>query len=252
MLSLEQEHQRFMQQAAWTKAIRQYVYQQVGFTLGNRVLEVGCGEGVILADLGSYSPGHVFGLDQRLEALQFSAKQSHRAYLLTNGDAYQLPYPCGCFDITLCHFTLLWLQEPLAGLKEMVRVTRPGGWVAVLAEPDYGSRIDYPEELASLGKLQAQALSQLGADPNLGRKLSGLLHQAGLKKIQTGVLGGQWTGSFTESEFEGEWNTLDADLEGILNRAEMERLRRVDLTARQNGERILFVPTFYGWGKTAR
>jgi SAM-dependent methyltransferase len=251
MLSPEQEHRRFAQQAAWTKAIRQYAYQQMGLTSGRRVLEVGCGEGVILADLSDGFTGDVFGLDRRLEALQFAMWKSSGIYPLTCGDACHLPYPSGFFDVTLCHFTLLWLENPLAGLQEMRRVTRQGGWVAALAEPDYGGRIDYPDALAALGQMQGQVLSRSGADANLGRKLNGLLHQAGLKEVQTGVLGGQWSDLFSDSEWAGEWATLEADLGGELSGPELQRLRQLDWVAHQQGERVLYVPTFYGWGKAA-
>ena len=74
----------------------------------------------------------------------------------------------------------------------MRRVVQPGGWVAALAEPDYGGRIDYPDALAALGWKQAAAVHAQGADIYAGRKLAGWLGQAGLKDIQVGLLGGQW------------------------------------------------------------
>jgi SAM-dependent methyltransferase len=251
MLTPEQEYRRFVQQASWTLSIRQYVYQQIGLSQAGRVLEVGCGEGVILTDLAGVFSGTVIGLDKRLEALQFAGRQNPKPNHLTCGDAFHLPYPGGIFDATVCHFTLMWLVDPRLALKEMVRVTRPGGAVAALAEPDYGGRIDYPESLAQLGRLQARALSRLGADANLGRKLSSLLHQAGLEGVQTGVLGGQWSDPFSESDWEGEWLTLEDDLAGEMKATELETLRQMDGQARQKGERLLFVPTFYGWGRTA-
>ena len=249
MLSLEQERRRFTQQAAWTKAIRQYIYQQIDIKCCRNVLEVGCGEGVILADFAGGFSGEVHGFDRRLDALLFASRSAPPTGVLTCGDACCLPYPDAYFDVTLCHFTLLWLKDPLSGLKEMARVTRPGGWVAALAEPDFGGRIDYPEPLASLGRMQALALSRQGADPDLGRQLSGLLHRAGLTEIQTGLLGGQWQGSFSESEWQGEWEILKDDLRNDLTPAEMDCLRKLDHKARLEGERLLFVPTFYGWGR---
>ena len=249
MLSLEEERRRFARQANWTKSIRQYAYQQVDLKACGRVLEVGCGEGVILADLAGNFLGELHGLDMRLDALNYARHEANPAGAFTCGDAHQLPYPNACFDLSLCHFSLLWLKDPLVGLKEMARVTRPGGWVAALAEPDYGGRIDYPEALALPGQLQAGALSRQGADPNLGRKLSGLLHQAGLSDIQSGLLGGQWSDPFSDSEWQEEWEVLQDDLQNELAPAEVERLRQLDLKAHLAGERVLFVPTFYGWGK---
>ena len=97
--------------------------------------------------------------------------QSHPQYQVDLGDAHQLPLADGCFDVCLCHFLLLWVTDPIQVLQEMYRVTRSGGVVMALAEPDYGSRIDYPQELSLLGKWQMDSLEQQGADPFIGRKL---------------------------------------------------------------------------------
>jgi len=56
---------------------------------------------------------------------------------LSGGDASRLPFADGFFDLTYCHYLFLWLKHPLQALQEMKRVTRPGGWVATFAEPDY-------------------------------------------------------------------------------------------------------------------
>jgi hypothetical protein len=134
------------------------------------------------------------------------------------------------------------------GLKEMRRVTHPGGLVAAMAEPDYGGRIDYPDELAEIGQLQAAALRQQGADPNLGRRLANLFVDAGLSNVQTGLLGGHWNLSPSSEALESEWSVLESDLAGSIDKEKMEYLRSLDATAWKKGVRILFVPTFYAWG----
>ena len=150
-------HQRFTQQAQWTRDLRAYLYQRVEIAQAQRVLEVGCGTGAILADLPAQIPLQV-GLDVDRQNLHL-AMRSTPGTGFTQGDGHALPYPDGCFDVTYCHFLLLWVADPAQVLREMVRVTRPGGAVLALAEPDYGGRVDYPEELAILGKwLSAGAL----------------------------------------------------------------------------------------------
>jgi SAM-dependent methyltransferase len=249
MLSPEQEHRRFTQQAAWTQSIRDYVYRQINLQQAKNVLEIGCGEGVILSDLQGAFAGDVYGLDKRVETLKFANQISPKKLLLTCGNALTLPFQTGFFNVTLCHFTLLWLQQPLEAIKEMRRVTRPDGWVVALAEPDYGGRIDYPEALTQVGLAQGQALFHQGADPNLGRKLSGLLHQSGLKEVEVGVLGGQWNRVPSKEEQAGEWLVLEDDIASQLSSGEMAKLRQLDADAWKSGERILYVPTFYGWGR---
>ena len=166
------------------------------------------------------------------------------------GAAEQLPYAAGTFDLCYCHFLLLWLPNPLAALGEMRRVTRRGGSVLALAEPDYGGRIDYPDELAPLGDWQRQALERQGADSHLGRKLGALFGQAGLRKVETGVLGGRWGAPLPAADLAAEWNVLQADLDGTVPMARLQELHDRDAAAWRRGERILFVPTFYASGQT--
>ncbi len=239
---------RFTQQSRWTTEARRYLYQRTGLDRAHRILEVGCGPGVILGDLQSSIPTGVHGLDLRFDFLRL-ARSSAPTSPLTCGDALALPYADGSFDVCLCHYLLLWLQDPLQGLKEMRRVTRPGGSVVALAEPYYAGRIDYPDELAALGKLQAWALSSQGADPNLGQRLLALFHQAGLRRSRAGLLGGEWGQPVEPGFLESEWSMLEYDLNGRLPAQELALLQRQDEAAWQQGIRILYVPTFYAWGK---
>lgn len=165
-------------------------------------------------------------------------------------DTHYLPFSTASFDFVLSHFLFLWLADPLRALCEMKRLTRPGGAVLALAEPDYGGRIDHPPELQPLGDWQAEALRQQGADPFIGRKLSALFHTAGLRQVETGVLGGQWTQPPQAEEWQSEWNILDADLaQDLHHKADLEKLKQADWQAWQSGVRTLYVPTFYAWGR---
>jgi hypothetical protein len=131
----------------------------------------------------------------------------------------------------------------------MKRVTRPGGAVLALAEPDYEHRVDKPEALTSLGRWQAQALRKQGADPALGRHLADLFIQAGLRVIEGGTLAGQEKQAPTPQERELEWAVMEEDLAGTIPEAELQKLKKVDEQAWKRGERVLHVPTFYVWGQ---
>ena len=127
------------------------------------------------------------GLDLDPTRLADAARHVPQAKLVC-GDALGLPYPAEVFEITFCHFLLLWVPDPLQALLEMRRVTRPGGYVLALAEPDYNSRVDKPDPLAPLGRWQAESLRRQGADPGLGARLAELFRQAGIPPIETGRL----------------------------------------------------------------
>jgi ubiquinone/menaquinone biosynthesis C-methylase UbiE len=247
-LSPQEWHHRFIQQAQWTQDLRAYLYQRAGMEKAQRVLEVGCGTGAILSDLPEQIPLQV-GLDIDSNHLVLSMRSLQGAGL-TQGDGHTLPYPADCFDITLCHFLLLWVTDPEQVLNEMVRVTRSGGAVLALAEPDYGGRIDYPEELGQLGTWQTESLKLQGADPLMGRKLARLFHKAGLESVETGALGGQWSGTPDWESWESEWAVLESDLSqkpSFLKK--LGFLKKLEESAYKKGERVLFVPTFYAWGR---
>ncbi|MGW8251646.1 MAG: class I SAM-dependent methyltransferase [Anaerolineales bacterium] len=246
-LSPQDWHLRYSQQARWTHDMRTYLFGRAEIDKAQRLLEVGCGTGAILSDLPAQVPLQV-GVDIDISSLQLAIRNTPKSRL-TQGDGHQLPFPDKCFDITLCHFLLLWVDDPGQVLREMVRVTHSGGAVLALAEPDYGGRIDYPDELSILGEWQKQSLRQQWADPMMGRKLAGLFHRAGLEAVETGVLGGQWSGAPDWEAWEAEWRVLESDLAKTFQDQESwQALKNLDYSAQQNAERVLFVPTFYAWG----
>jgi len=242
-------HRRFSLQARWTEQIRQYCIQQLHLADCQTILEVGCGTGAICTSLQKATGVNIIGLDLRADFLSY-ARFIHPAGEFIQGDALALPVSAASFGCAVCHYFLLWVRDPVAALVEMRRVVRPGGWVVALAEPDYGGRIDYPDPLSALGWKQAAALSTQGADTNAGRKLAGWLHQGGLKDVQVGLLGGQWgSAPPSDEELESEYEMLQADLSDSSSPVEVAKLINLDAAAWRKGERILYVPTFYGWGR---
>lgn len=264
-------HARFKQQARWTEGLRRYLFERSGLAPGQRLLEVGCGTGAVLVGLAQ-SGCRLHGLDLDREFLQqaqinLSATQTGDVYThtapglptpkpllpapasLVQGDAHHLPYAGGSFDLAYCHFLLLWVSDPAQALREVRRVLRPGGWALALAEPDYGGRVDYPEALIPLGELQEAALRRQGAETRLGRRLGALFHRAGFSDVETGVLGGQWRLAPALEEQAQEWAVLQADLGAEIPAAELDRLRQIEARAWLQGERVLFVPTFYAVGR---
>ena len=164
-----------------------------------------------------------------------------------------MPLEANIFDCCLCHFLLLWVEDPLGIILEMKRVTQPGGSILAIAEPDYGGRIDHPSMFSILCVWQTSALRHQGADPHMGRQLSGIFHHAGLKEIEVGVIGAQWVGQPSKQDLSSEWEIIQSDLESLNSSSEVmkssEELRELEFNALESGERILYVPTFYAFGR---
>jgi SAM-dependent methyltransferase len=238
-------HKRFLQQAGWTGDLRHYLFEKAGLSHALRVLEVGCGTGAILVDIKG--PGNCFGLD--LDAGRLKEARQHAAEArLVCGDALRLPFPSESFDITCCHYLLLWVGDPLQALREMKRVTHSGGSVLALAEPDHSARVDEPAALAVLGRWQTEALRRLGADTSLGGRLGHLFEQAGIRLVETGLIRGEGKQLMENKEWKLEWEVLEADLAGMIASEEVQELKRLDEIAWQQGVRILYVPTYFAHG----
>lgn len=106
-------------------------------TKARTVLEVGCGEGYVLAHLSDRLPDCRFvGCDVRPEALKYARRicRSERVLLL-EGTAYRLPFADGSFDLVLATEVLEHLQWPDAALAELRRVSTRWVLVTVPLEP---------------------------------------------------------------------------------------------------------------------
>ena len=101
---------------------------------GDTVLDVACGGGVVACAFAPHV-AHVTGIDMTPAMLARAAEHAEALGLnnLTwrQGDATQLPFPDASFSIVFTRFSFHHFLEPLAVLKEMTRVCRPGGRVVV-------------------------------------------------------------------------------------------------------------------------
>ncbi len=244
MLTPEQWHTHFYYQAQWTKQVREKFFKNwSGQKL--RILEVGCGTGAIIGSTVLNSQANLFGLDYSFEYLAHCSKNNRQIHL-TCGNANQLPFCSGAFEITFCHFLLLWLKDPLIALEEMARVTRKGGWVAAFAEPDHAARIDYPASCEKTGKAQAVSLQRQGVDLQSGRKLTEWMLDCGLHNIEVGILGAHWTVD-QKNEISEEARMLEHDLKWLLDDEKKDVPKRTSPGDMKKS--VIFVPTFYAWGQ---
>jgi ubiquinone/menaquinone biosynthesis C-methylase UbiE len=240
-------HARYQQQARWTQNTRDYLLKRAGLDTAKRILEVGCGTGALWEHFPTPTGAARHALDLSLD----STKQAHAnapSLCAVNAVGEFLPYPDACFDLTFCHYLLLWVRDPALVLREMARVTRAGGAILALAEPDHAARIDHPPELQPLGAWQTAALARQGINPRMGRELAGAFAKAGITLIENGIIGGGWSVPST-AEAELEWVVLEDDLAGSVPAHDIHQMRILDEKARNAGSRVLFVPTFYAWGR---
>jgi SAM-dependent methyltransferase len=104
---------------------------------GQRVLDVGCGPGALTAELvDRLGPDHVAAVDPS-EPFVAAAKERHPGVDVQLATAEQLPFGDREFDAALAQLVVHFMSDPVAGLREMARVTREGG-VAAASVWDHG------------------------------------------------------------------------------------------------------------------
>ena len=157
---------------------------------GMRLLDVGCGPGSITVDLAALvAPGEVVGVDREPAVLE-GARSLAAARGLANthfepADVYQLPFDGGSFDVVYAHQVFQHLARPVEGLREVRRVLRPGGIVAI-RDSDYGTMVHAPHEplLDRWLELYHQVTRANGAEADAGRHLKGWAVAAGFTDVE--------------------------------------------------------------------
>lgn len=121
---------------------------------GDHVIDVACGTGVLaLATLDRVgAEGKVIGLDPNADMLAVARRNSSRIGW-REGRAEQLPFADGSFDAAVSQFGLMFFEDRVAGLREMMRVLKTGGRLAVAVcdsldrSPGYAAVADMLERL---------------------------------------------------------------------------------------------------------
>ena len=156
---------------------------------GDRVLEVGCGTGVVARDLAALvgRRGAVAAVDPSATLLALARRFSREApggrITFRRGDGNRLPFADGRFDATLAITVILHVEDPLRVVKEMLRVTRPGGRVGV-QDQDFGLVGAAHPDRALTARILDGVAARIYAEPFSGRRLPALLRAAGLTDVK--------------------------------------------------------------------
>jgi SAM-dependent methyltransferase len=102
----------------------------VGVAVGRRVLDVGCGPGALTSELVSrLGDQHVAAADPSVTFVD-AVRRRHPSIELHWAAAERLPLPDDTFDAALAQLVVHFMNDPVGGLREMGRVTKPGGVIA--------------------------------------------------------------------------------------------------------------------------
>ena len=167
------------------------VLHRHGLAKGMKVADICCGCGdVPLLVSREFHPSFIMGVDHSEAAMEYARKlQSDfaiRGAEFQRGDATALMIHDDSYDFVLCRLSLQIFSQPEQILRELIRITRPGGRIYTLCE-DYDFIVGDPEGESireTYGRATAYG-ADLGMDLASGKKLYGMLSRARLEDIKT-------------------------------------------------------------------
>ena len=180
-------HESVLKSHTWRTIANSAAYLEPHLHGGLSLLDVGCGPGTITLEFADHvAPGRVVGLDASAEVIAKAAEFERPNLSFMVGDAYALPFDDDTFDIAHAHQTLQHVADPVAVLREMRRVVKPGGIVAA-RDVDYAGTIWFPElpGLDAWLALYEQVHRSNGGEPDAGRRLKAWALEAGFAEVTT-------------------------------------------------------------------
>jgi ubiquinone/menaquinone biosynthesis C-methylase UbiE len=206
-------HESVLRSHTWRTAANSAAYLLGSLKPHMKILDIGCGPGTITADLAALVPeGHVTGVDQAAGILD-QARSTAAERGLTNvdfaaADVHALDYPDDTFCVVHAHQVLQHVGDPVQALREMRRVVKPGGIVAV-RDSDYAAMAWYPQTpgLDDWLALYRRVARANGGEPDAGRRLKSWALEAGFTDIT--VSSSNWT--YSTDEERAWWSGLWAE-----------------------------------------
>ncbi|MET9069156.1 class I SAM-dependent methyltransferase [Streptosporangium sandarakinum] len=182
-------HESVLRSHRWRTAENSAAHLLPHLRPGMSLLDVGCGPGTITVDLAArVAPGTTTAVEVTAEALALGRAEAGRrgasGVEFVVSDVHALDFPDDTFDVVHAHQVLQHVGDPVRALREMRRVCRPGGIVAV-RDSDYAAFAWFPRlpELDEWLDLYRRVARACGGEPDAGRRLLSWARAAGFTDI---------------------------------------------------------------------
>jgi ubiquinone/menaquinone biosynthesis C-methylase UbiE len=182
-------HESVLRSHRWRTVENSAAYLLPELAPGVSLLDVGCGPGTITVDFAArVAPGEVLGIDAAPAAIEAAtaaaAEKGTTNATFRTADVYALDIDDDAYDIVHAHQVMQHLADPVAALREMRRVCKPGGVVAA-RDSDYTAMAWYPADPV-LDQWLTQYMRVARAndgEPDAGRFLLAWAHAAGFTDV---------------------------------------------------------------------
>ena len=175
-----------------------------GIAGGQRVLDVGCGPGALTAELVSRTRADAVSAVEPSASFVAAARERLPEVDIRQSAAEQLPFPDASFDAALAQLVVHFMADPVTGLREMGRVTRPGGAVAACVWDHAGGRGPLSTFWRAVRELDPGADDESGLAGVREGHLGELFTRAGLAAVRVTTL----TVRVRQAGFESWWETF--------------------------------------------
>lgn len=179
-------YRRFM--GRYSEQLAARFVDRAAITTAHEVLDVGCGPGAVTAVLADrLGPARVRAVEPSASFLE-AVRQRLPQVEIEQGSAEQLPYQDDRFDAALAQLVVPFMDDPVAGLREMARVTRSRGVVAASVWDYAGERSPLATFWRAVRRLDADAPTEAHLAGARQGHLEELFEEAGLTRVKASEL----------------------------------------------------------------
>jgi ubiquinone/menaquinone biosynthesis C-methylase UbiE len=177
-----ESYDRFM--GGYSTQLGPQLIDLAGIEAGHRAVDVGCGPGALTAELvGLLRADAVAAVDPSEQFVE-ATRSRHPGVDVRLAPAEDLPFPDDSFDAALAQLVVHFMADPVAGLGEMARVTRPGGAVAACVWDHAGGRSPVAPFWQAARELDHDLVDESDLAGAREGHLAELFRAAGLREIQ--------------------------------------------------------------------
>lgn len=174
----------------WSRIAGEIFLDWLDIPAKGRWLDVGCGNGAFTeALIARCAPIEIIGVDPSEGQLAFARTRAGASSAVFRvGDAHLLPFGGDRFDVAVMALVVTYLSDPRKAVSEMVRVVRPGGWVATYVWDVPGAGAPAHPIYVAMESLGLPSPRPPGASVSRSDTMWALWKNAGLESIESRVI----------------------------------------------------------------